>query len=1265
MRDLCKEQEFQRQVKYRFACITSAFPPDSEDGPLFRATVVECENHIRDMKAATKRIIKAAQTALETRKSWVAAEEVFIKELESFKPAEPLLNNYLRPMTQCLAERSESLGLQMKNLLVEPLSRFYGNDLKTAEAHRKVFDDESKEYYTFLSRYMAMKQDNNRKKSEADAKYEKKRRHFEIKRFEYWGFLLEMRVGGSKSDEILHHLTNYSEKHCRGIMDMALYAEGLKPGLDAIAADLLESHKRAASLRKERLERKRELFESYDDGSSTPLPRGTSSANVPGSTPAPSQGSDGDVFDTTLQRLESNGDQSDTGASGSSPSSSAVFSASQINNNSTPKFSGIRDLEHQDIDAGSALGRRKEGFLFATSRPSMHNNSTVLEKPSINWHKYWCVVSEGHLHEYSHWKKGATMLHNEPINLKISTVRSCRNQDRRFCFEVITPKFRRVYQATSTEDMNSWISVISNAIQSILNGTSSCQSFTTYASKPGAISGSDASGLNGVGRGSMDQVTNALPISAHDRRQGSGSNELGPKGETRNSDHLGTRLLQLMREAHPSNSFCAECGAKNPDWCAINLGILICIECSGIHRSLGTHISKVRSFTLDTTSYTRDLFDFIRAVGNDVSKHIWEANQVQSAAALAAIVGDQPSTDKIVFRKPVVNDAREYKVSFIQKKYAERAFVDRQQYQDSTSETDLNLLATKALFHETLANNIPGVIAAFAAGANLNAIREIENEVENESAIFGDNDRPLSGTGHIAVGSDETTESSILSESQLQANLEGMSMASETSSRFSRSTIASSVLNIPGGSSQGQGPQDIRPSSQAEMSDPSFMVMQTSPLLLALRHGVPFSLDDQYEVYPLAEFMIQNGAASNLSVEVRFMENEELHPVADGRIQVSGTMPEDEDLTVSSSAQGNAGLEAAASWESTQVDPEDIKDLRQRSNRRSLGQVVNMREGGGSAMEYLRAKSAARGEAMPGSPPTTQSPANGEVATDSGSPSPVPQSTSTTNHQTLSPRFQPQNPALSVSGSPSAPNSALSSPSGPHSSNTSRHQPTSIHQDISTLFQKRRESDGGLEPALFAAGKATAEHQNNTQDKNTLQNPVSLASSPSQPSNSSESASSVQSAPGHSLHHSGSTSASSRAHKVKATLSKSLRLSAAYIKNNMMKEEKDHHPMPNFLQTVTSPTTYVQPVTDNTTGKHTSSLSPPTSSSSSSSVPPQAVTSTPSSPAPVAGSPGATASTITESTTSEGPLSGPYVILHKKGSVPSPSTPASPPSKGQ
>ncbi|KAG0331282.1 hypothetical protein BG004_001738 [Podila humilis] len=1260
---------------------SSAFPPDSEDGPVFRATVVECENHIRDMKAATKKIIKAAQTVLETRKSWVAAEEIFVRELETFKPAEPLLNNYMRPMIHSLAERSETLGQQMRNLLVEPLTRFYGNDLKAAETQRKSFDEESKEYYTFLSRYMAMKQDNNRKKSEADAKYEKKRRHFEIKRFEYWGFLLEMRVGGSKSDEILHHLTNYSEKHCRHIMDMALNAEGLKPSLDEIAADLLESHKRAANLRKERQERKRELFESYDEGSSTPMPRGVLSTSIPGSqahVPSHSADSTDSGREIALQRLESIGDQSDTGLSGSSPGSSAVFAAPQVSNNSTPKFSGIRDLEHQDIDAGSAHGRRKEGFLFATSRPSMHNNSNVLEKPSINWHKYWCVVSEGHLHEYSHWKKGATMLHNEPINLKISTVRSCRNQDRRFCFEVITPRFRRVYQATSTEDMNSWINVISNAIQSLLNGTSSHQSLITYAPKPGsAFAESDTGGVGGTGRSSMDRLPSAMPISIHDRKHVSGSNELGllrgSAVDYRESDHLGTRLLQLMREANPSNSFCAECGAKNPDWCAINLGILICIECSGIHRSLGTHISKVRSFTLDTTSYTRDLFDFIRAVGNEISKQIWEANLVQSAADSVASEGGLSSVNKLVFRKPVVNDSREYKVSFIQKKYVERAFVDRQRYHETGCDsTDLAAQATKTLFKEAHANNIIGVIAAFAAGANLNAVREIEPEADNEGCIVftGDHAAPAPGAGHVLAGSDGTNESSIPYDSQLQASLEGMSMGSEASSRFSRSTVASSVLNVPGANSsavQGLDGHDSH-TFQMEMSESSFMVMQTSPLLLALRHGVSFSLDDQYEVYPLAEFMIQNGAASNLSVEVRLVEEEvETTPVVlmDKQTQAAASRVSEGEgpaMTSALSQIDSAALEAAASWESP-PDPEDIKSLHQRSNRRSLGQVVNMRgEGGNSAMEYLRAKSAARGEVIPVSPPGSQSPPSGEsVVADSIQ--------SSSNQSTLSPCLLSQNHSAGAPSSLTAPNPVNSSSSVVKSTNSHRHQPSSIHQDISSLFQKRLETDGGVGPAFFATERVAREHQSKPISQS---QPTLLSSIPQQQSSNAA----IEGGNGSGSGSSSALAAQSRAHKVKATLSKSLRLSAAYIKNNMMKDEKEHHhpPIPTFTQpdlspaashtannvatvTATSEATNIgylpkrTPLHDtNTSSTVDVSLAPSSAPTSSSSISSSAAGS-------VGGGEGARGSTHAMSTAPssihhEAPLSGPYVILHKKGSIP-------------
>lgn len=43
----------------------------------------------------------------------------------------------------------------------------------------------------------------------------------------------------------------------------------------------------------------------------------------------------------------------------------------------------------------------------------------------------------------------------------------------------------------------------------------------------------------------------------------------------------------------PGNDACAECGAPDPDWASLNLGILMCIECSGVHRNLGVHISKV------------------------------------------------------------------------------------------------------------------------------------------------------------------------------------------------------------------------------------------------------------------------------------------------------------------------------------------------------------------------------------------------------------------------------------------------------------------------------------------------------------------------------------------------------------------------------------------------------------------------------------------------------------------------------------------------
>lgn len=67
----------------------------------------------------------------------------------------------------------------------------------------------------------------------------------------------------------------------------------------------------------------------------------------------------------------------------------------------------------------------------------------------------------------------------------------------------------------------------------------------------------------------------------------------------RKQEEIQIRKLTEMMRSNPANEICADCGARGCRWCSINLGAFLCIRCGGIHRSLGTHISKIKSLSLD------------------------------------------------------------------------------------------------------------------------------------------------------------------------------------------------------------------------------------------------------------------------------------------------------------------------------------------------------------------------------------------------------------------------------------------------------------------------------------------------------------------------------------------------------------------------------------------------------------------------------------------------------------------------------------------
>lgn len=681
-------------------------PVINEDGPVFRATMRSLEQKTGNMRLRMKKVLRTAEAAEAAQQACNQAAGDFTDALREASSSNanavrPALDHYFEKIAKEILQYERQNTTNLRKLIIEPVSRLYNLEIKQADFKKREFDEESKEYYAYVGKYLGQRSESlkEKKQKQSDEKYQSKRRTFELKRFDYSSFMHDLH-GGRKDQEVLSQLTRYADAQARGYLVTAKKVEEMVPQLDALIAEVKTADQDFKLQRTEREEKRRMLEMSTklmgEDG--IVVPPGLTHTNSVSNGLRPSDQDQSRSLNSSAAGSLSQSPpttgfstmQSPTNNTLNAPGSASI----QLSTSPSSKFKGIRDLEDTNNIVTNGGAHRKEGLLWALSRPGSHVDPKGITKPGF--HKYWIVLDGGRLSEYVNWKDKLD-LHMDPIDLRMASVREARSSDRRFCFEVITPQFTRVYQAPSEEDMKSWIGAINNALQSAFEGKNSPQ----VASPSPSPQGSHRKDIAAVLTGKSSSFSGHRQISNPNRHEASKAvsrhSTTGDRTVYRRDDSAESEpsaLLQRIRAADEGNKTCADCGSDSKvDWCSINLGVLLCIECSGIHRSLGTHISKVRSLTLDTSVFTPDIVEVLLLIGNRVSNMIWEAK-----------------LDR--FLKPSPHSTREQRLHFITAKYSDRTYV--QSTLGGQAPDDHLLTSIKR-------NDIRSVLHALALRANPNA----------------------------------------------------------------------------------------------------------------------------------------------------------------------------------------------------------------------------------------------------------------------------------------------------------------------------------------------------------------------------------------------------------------------------------------------------------------------------------------------------------------------------------------------------------------
>ena len=106
---------------------------------------------------------------------------------------------------------------------------------------------------------------------------------------------------------------------------------------------------------------------------------------------------------------------------------------------------------------------------------------------------------------------------------------------------------------------------------------------------------------------------------------------------------LSPKQKEVLWATIPGNSKCCDCGQDKPEWASLNLATVMCLDCSGQHRGLGTHISFVRSIIMD--SWTPSQIERMKLGGNDACKEFLISHDVDFDTLSIRQRYDTPAAD--------------------------------------------------------------------------------------------------------------------------------------------------------------------------------------------------------------------------------------------------------------------------------------------------------------------------------------------------------------------------------------------------------------------------------------------------------------------------------------------------------------------------------------------------------------------------------------------------------------------------------------------